>query len=128
MCADGIAYRIEGSTATGNSVDRFSVSDDLSNGIAAGDEVLLINLQGVAGDTADVGNHEFLEVLSVTATTITFASSISNSYDGTVPGNQMVVVQRVPNYTTVTLDGTDLLTASTGNQATQISHPYLNAV
>ncbi len=85
--ADGIAYRIDAATATGTSVDRVSVSGTLSNGIAAGDEVLLINLQGVAGDTVDVGNHEFLEVLSVTATTITFASSISNSYDRTVPGN-----------------------------------------
>ena len=110
--ADGIAYRIDAGTATGTSVDRFSGADTLSNGIAAGDEVLLINLQGVAGDTADVGNYEFLEVLSVTASTLTFTSLISNSYDGTTPANQMVVVQRVPNYTTVSLDGTDLLTAS----------------
>ncbi len=110
--ADGIAYRIDAGTATGTSVGRFSGADTLSNGIAAGDEVLLINLQGVAGDTADVGRYEFLEVLSVTASTLTFATTITNSYDGTVPGNQMVVVQRVPNYTTVTLGAGDSLTAS----------------
>ena len=110
--ADGIAYRIDAGTASGTSVVGFSGSDDLRNGIAAGDEVLLINLQGVAGDTADVGKYEFLEVSSVGATTLTFATTIVNSYDGITPANQKVVVQRVPNYTTVTLDGTDVLTAS----------------
>ncbi len=110
--ADGIAYRMDASTATGTSVDRFSGADTLSNGIAAGDEVLLINLQGVAGDTADVGNYEFLEVQSVTASTLTFTTTITNSYDGITFTDQMVMVQRVPNYTTVTLDFTDVLTAS----------------
>ena len=116
--ADGIAYRIDAGTATGNSVDRFSGADTLSNGIVAGDEVLLINLQGTAGDGADVGNYEFLEVQSVTASTITFTSSISNSYDGTVPANQLVVVQRVPNYTSVTVNGGDGVTASTWDSLT----------
>jgi len=110
--ADGIAYRIIAPADAASSVTRFNAGDTLSNGIAAGDEVLLINMQGASGDSGDVGNYEFLEVLSVTASTITFIGSITKSYDGTTASNQKVVVQRVPNYTSVTLDSTDSITAS----------------
>ena len=110
--ADGIAYRVVAPADAASSVTRFSGSDTLSNGIAAGDAVLLIHMQGAAGDVADRGNYEFLEVQSVSATTITFTASTTQSYDGTTASNQKVVVQRVPNYTSVTLDSTDSLTAS----------------
>jgi len=110
--ADGVAYRVDASTATGTTIDRFSASDVLNNGIASGDEVLLISLQGASGDVADVGNYEFLEVSSVSATQLTFTTSIVNSYDGTTAADQRVVVQRIPNYTSVTLNSTDSLTAS----------------
>ncbi len=110
--ADGIVYRVVAPADAASSVTRFSGSDTLSNGIAAGDEVLLIHMQGAAGDVADRGNYEFLEVQSVSASTITFTTSTTKSYDGTTASNQKVVVQRVPNYTSVTLDSTDSLTAS----------------
>jgi hypothetical protein len=110
--ADGIAYRIDASNMTANSVTRYSGSVTLSNGIAAGDEVILIDLEGASGDTADVGNYEFLRVQSATASTVTFTTNINNSYDGTTPANQKVLIQRVPNYTGVTLDSTDSVTAS----------------
>ena len=113
--ADGIAYRVVAPADTASSVTRFSGADTLSNGIAAGDEVLLIHMQGAAGDFTDKGNYEFLEVQSVTASTITFTTSTTQSYDGTTASNQKVVVQRVPNYTSVTLDSTDSLTASAWN-------------
>ena len=110
--ADGIAYRVVAPADAASSVTRFNGADTLSNGIAAGDEVLLIHMQGAAGDFADKGNYEFLEVQSVSASTITFTTSTTKSYDGTTASNQKVVVQRVPNYTSVTLDSTDSLTAS----------------
>ncbi|MDA2939231.1 hypothetical protein MYX75_13345, partial [Acidobacteria bacterium AH-259-A15] len=113
--ADGIAYQVDAPADAATSVTGANVADDLRNGIVAGDEVLLINMQGASGDTADVGNYEFLEVQSVTATTITFTTGITKSYDGTTAANQKVVVQRVPNYTTVTLDSTDSITASAWN-------------
>ena len=113
--ADGIAYRVVAPADTVTSVTRNDAGDTLSNGIAAGDEVLLINTQGASSDTADVGNYEFLEVQSVTASTITFTTSTTKSYDGTTAANQKVVVQRVPNYTSVTLDSGDVLTASGWN-------------
>ena len=113
--ADGIAYRVVAPADAASSVTRFNGADTLSNGIAAGDEVLLIHMQGAAGDFADKGNYEFLEVQSVSASTITFTTSTTKSYDGTTASNQKVVVQRVPNYTSVTLDSTDSLTASAWN-------------
>jgi hypothetical protein len=78
--ADGIVYRIDAGSASGTSVDRYSGSDDLSNGVSA--------------------------------SSITFSSSIQNSYDGTTAANQKVVIQRVPNYISVTLDSGDTITAS----------------
>ena len=110
--ADGIAYRVVAPADSATSVARYSASDTISNGIASGDEVLLINLQGASGDTADVGTYEIMEVSSVSASTITFAKAISKSFDGTTAGNQKVVVQRIPNYTNVTLSGSGSLTAS----------------
>jgi hypothetical protein len=110
--ADGIAYRVNAPADSATSVTRFLGTVTMSNGIAAGDEVLLINMQGASGDTADVGNYEFKEVQSVDASSITFTSAITKSYDGTTPGNQKVIVQRVPNYTTVSLSSSGSLTAS----------------
>ena len=110
--ADGIAYHVTAPADSATSVTRVSGSD--TNGIVQGDELLLINMQGASTDTADVGNYEFVEVLSVSSGTITFTGSgISKSYDGTTASNQKVVVQRVPNYTSVTLDtANDKITAS----------------
>ena len=51
----------------------------------------------------DVGNYEFMMVDSVTASTLTFTASITQSFDGGTPGNQKVIVQRVPQYATVTI-------------------------
>ena len=109
--ADGIAYHVTTPADSATSVVLVSGS---ANGIVAGDEVLLINMQGASTDTADVGNYEFVEVLSVSSGTITFTGSgITKSYDGTTAANQKVVVQRVPNYTSVTLDtANDKITAS----------------
>lgn len=110
--ADGIAYRVVAPADSATSVTRYSGSVTLSNGIAAGDEVLLINLQGASGDTADVGDYEIMEVSSVAADTITFTKAISKSFDGTTASNQKVVIQRIPNYTNVTLSSSGSLTAS----------------
>lgn len=110
--ADGIAYRVNAPSDSATSVTRHSGSDTLSNGIAAGDEVLLINLQGWDTDYADAGNYEFMTVDSVTASTITFTSAITKSFDGSTASNQKVVIQRVPNYTDVTINSGVTLNAA----------------
>lgn len=106
--ADGIAYKVTAPADSATSV----TSAATVNGIVAGDEVLIINLQGASGDTADVGNYEFMKVQSVSGTTVTFTAAITKSFNGTTAANQKVVIQRIPQYTDVTLSGSGVLTAS----------------
>src|SRR3989344_1833903 len=110
--ADGIAYRVTAPADSATSVTRYSGSDTISNGIAAGDEVLLVNLQGSSTDYADVGNYEFMQVSAVSASAITFTAATTKSFDGTTAANQYVVVQRVPNYTNITVNNGITLNAS----------------
>ncbi|MFH1648363.1 MAG: LamG-like jellyroll fold domain-containing protein [Patescibacteria group bacterium] len=109
--ADGIAYRVVTPTDGSSSATRYTTVT-LSNGIAVGDEVLLINLQGASGDVGDVGNYEIMKVESVTSTTVTFTEPITVSFDGTTASNQKVIIQRIPNYEDVTIANGGSLTAS----------------
>ncbi|OGG11435.1 hypothetical protein A2Z00_05630, partial [Candidatus Gottesmanbacteria bacterium RBG_13_45_10] len=101
--ADGIAYRVNPPPVGEASITRYSGSDTISNGIAANDEVLLINMQGSSSDYTQAGTYEFLKVSSVTSSTITFTTAITKEYRGTSQANQLVIIQRVPNYTDVTV-------------------------
>jgi hypothetical protein len=70
-------------------------------GLAAGDEVLLINLQGSDTAHASVGAYEFGSVASVAGTDITLADVIAETYgesDNVDLSDQLIVVQRVPHY------------------------------
>jgi len=116
-CADAVAYsltQLYGNTAI------------LSEAPAAGclsqnDEMLLINLQGTSA-YYHTGKYEFLRVLSVSGNTITFTTSIlkwygAGTYDNTNigigSGQQRVMLQRVPSYDNLTVNGT--LTANPFN-------------
>jgi len=93
--------------------------------LAAGNEVLLINLEGTSTKFANVGNWETLRVSAVSGTTVTFTTSKNRYYGddvgtdtniGTTQGtNQLVMLQRVPNYTTVTVNSTRTLSAMAFN-------------
>lgn len=93
-----------------------TVSDSVASGcLVAGDDVLLINLQGTSSYFTNVGNYEILEVLSVSGTTVNFKTNKTKYYGngasddtnlGTATSNQRVMLQRVPNYTNVTLNAT----------------------
>ena len=89
-----------------------SISIGSITGFATGDDVLLINMQGASGDTADVGNYEILEISTVGGSTINVTSAIQNSYDGTTFANQVVRVQRIPQWTSVTINSSGSLTAN----------------
>lgn len=110
--ADGIAYRVNPPGIGDTAVTRYRSADNLSNGIVAGDEVLVINLQGnligtgttAVFDNASVGNYEFRTVASVSASTITFTEPLEHRYLGLNQNQQRVVIQRVPNYTNVTVN------------------------
>ena len=84
-------------------------------GIAAGDDVLLINTEGDATNNGNAGNYEILTVQSVSNNVATFTSNITGTYG--VGGNanltgQKIIIQRVPNYTDVTVNGGFNLTAN----------------
>jgi hypothetical protein len=75
--------------------------------LVAGDQVLLINLQGTASDYSTVGNYEIFEVLSVSGTQVRFTRLGTKTYSnpmGTTYGTQRVMLQRIPQYSNVTVN------------------------
>jgi len=115
---DGVAYSVINLAAT-YAVLSVSPSNDC---LTQNDEILLINMQGSKVSTANVGHYEFLHIASVNDNTVYFSTTKKllygeNEYDdtniGTDSGQQRVVLQRVPNYDNVILNGT--LTANVWN-------------
>lgn len=80
-------------------------------GLERGDEVILIQMQGQGA-----GNYEFLTVSAInfSGREIIFNSTISNTYS--TSGSGKVMVQRVPHYTDVTINGTLTADAWDGNK------------
>ena len=105
--ADAVAYgvtAISGSTVT---------LDATAAGLASGDEVLLINLQGSPSAHAAVGTHEFASVDTVSGSTVTLLQAVAETYgeaSNTDLTDQVVVLQRVPHYTDVTVGSAGTLT------------------
>jgi hypothetical protein len=109
--ADGIAYRV--AAVSGASV----TLNDAANGLVAGDTVLVINLQGAAGDVAAVGRWELAEVAAVSGTAVTLAAPLAQTYGGSGGfGVQRVVMQRVPQYGDVTVPSGAVLTSAAYDQ------------
>jgi hypothetical protein len=93
--------------------------------LAAGDEALLVNLQGTSTSTSSVGNWELLSVASVSGTTVTFASAKTKTYGasgdtpiGTGATDQKVALVRVPQFGTLTVAAGGTLTTSAWNGTT----------
>ncbi len=119
-CADGgdaVGYSVTGLTDT-----TVTLNQSPSNGcLSSGDEVLLINLQGISSNFANVGNYEILRVLAVVNNTVVLTDAKTLSYGnnggdsniGTAATNQRVMLMRVPQYDNLTVNGT--LTASAWN-------------
>ena len=128
--ADAAAYSV-----TAFATNNMSVTvADFPAGLSAGDEVVLINLQGGSnfpsptgtssagvGDTGNVGNYEVLTVKAVNFGTnqLTFSSPITKIYGATNSNatltGQKIIVQRIPRYRNATVNGT--LTANAWNGA-----------
>ncbi|MCL6096364.1 MAG: site-specific integrase [Patescibacteria group bacterium] len=92
--------------------------------LAAGDEVMLINLQGTSNNNVNVGNYETLTIQSVSTNTVTFTTAKTKFYGdgaandtniGTATTNQRVMLQRIPNYSNLTVLPGGTLTASAWN-------------
>jgi RHS repeat-associated protein len=116
-CADAVAYSVVtlGSTAA-------TLNSTPAEGcLAVGDEVLLINLQGTTSYFEHTGNYEFLVIESINDETVFFEDPKVNWYGvgfrsdsniGVSAGQQRVMLMRVPNYDTVTINSGGTLTAS----------------
>ena len=88
-------------------------------GLEIGDEVLLINLQGDATNHGNVGNYEIKEVARINygQNTVFFTTNLDKIYgatdsNGDITG-QKIMLQRVPRYRSLTVNGT--LTADAWN-------------
>jgi hypothetical protein len=97
--------------------------------LRTGDEVLLINLQGQSSSITNTGNYETLRIQSISSNVITFTTSKANYYGDGVSndsnlgigvGNQKVMLQRVPNYTNVTINTGYSLSPDAYNYATGV--------
>ena len=96
---DTARYAITESLASGNVTLPFS--DGVN--IEAGDEILIINMQG-----NDAGVYETAVVSDKTTSVLTLTAGLTHSYDGTT---DKVMVQRVPNYSDVRVEDGGTLTA-----------------
>lgn len=70
-------------------------------GLAVGDEILIINLQGTSSNYTNVGLYEFNTIIAINSNTLILNRPLQNTYDGTT---QTIMVQRVPQYTNVTIN------------------------
>lgn len=110
--ADGISFPV-----TGISSNNITLNTT-ANGIAVDDEVLLINLRGSTSSYTSVGAYETFLVTNVSGTTVTIDSAPTKTYG--VGGNsnltgQKVVLQRVPNYSSLTLSNNAQMNVNTFN-------------
>jgi len=115
--ADGVAYLVTAITSS-TSTSNITVSGSSVTGVVVGDEMLLINVQGDTTYYSNVGNYEFLRVSGISTNVISFNAPVSKSYgqtDNSTLGNQKVILQRIPNYSTVTVTSAGSLTANSWN-------------
>ncbi|MBI4834330.1 MAG: fibronectin type III domain-containing protein [Planctomycetes bacterium] len=89
----------------------------------ANDEVIIISVKGTVSST-NIGNYEFMRVQSVAGNVITFDDNKIKFYgetagqDNNLATSQYVMLQRVPNYTNVTVNWTGTLTCENWNGIT----------
>lgn len=113
---------------TSITVNNSNLNANFSGNIAAGDLIMIIQVQGVSiidmampGQTLDwgritnynnCGNYEFLQVKNVpNTTTIEFDCALTNNYTA----NNRVLVIRVPRYSSLTINSTGVLTVPQWN-------------
>lgn len=122
-CADGgdaVDYVLSGSVAA-NASSLTLTQAPAAGCLASGDEILVIYMQGGASsDPSSVGEYETDLVAGVSGATLSLQTPLVNGYSAS-DGNghtQAVMVQRVPNYTNVTIQAGATLTASAWNGST----------
>ena len=105
--ADGVVYRVN------NISSNVITTAQTISGILANDLILLINLQGTASNYSSVGNYEILTVSSVTGNSVSLSSAPSLNYvNGDSYSNQKVIIQRIPQYSSLTINNGGSITAT----------------
>ena len=108
---DAVAYNVIALAAGSAQVS----PDPLGDCLKMGDELLLINLQGISNKYPNTGRYEFLHVASVSGSKVTFNQNKLGAYGeaaggdaniGVSAGQQRVILMRVPNYEKVIVNGT----------------------
>jgi len=102
--ARSTAYAVNFSDTTLEKAGETSVdSSTTPTGLLAGDEILIINLQGTSTNYDSVGKYETHIISSISTNTLNFTDyPLSNTYDGTT---QKIMIQRVPNFGNITICG-----------------------
>ncbi len=104
--ADAIETRV---TSPGLAVSETVLTVASGSGFAAGDEVVLWDAHQGAGATAtNLGRWETVRVQSVVGSTITLQTGLANAYEN----GHVVRMQRVPNYTSMSVPGGAVLTVN----------------
>lgn len=115
---DAVSYNV---TLLGSNYAKLNVPP-MGDCLKVGDEILLINMQGIGTKYPNTGRYEFLHVKSISQNRVNFNRPKTHFYGETVdsdsnigvsPGLQRVVLMRVPNYQKVTVLG--MLTGSPWN-------------
>lgn len=102
--ADGINFSVTANTASGQNQITVSTTP---TGLAVNNEILIINLQGTNG-----GTYETNTISAINSNTLTLGGNLTNAYNGTT---DKIVVQRIPQYTSVTISSGATLTADAWN-------------
>jgi hypothetical protein len=123
VCAESVAYAVTALTATTATLS----SEPVAGCLEPGDEVMLINMQGTPTTTPNIGVFELLHVQTVVGDVVTFTTSKAKFYGsadnsdadiGAAPGQQRVVLQRVPTFGKLTIANGSTLTASAWDGST----------
>ncbi len=113
--ADAVNFSSTVLTSVGATYVTVSTNNPDTLGLAVGDEILVINLQGTSSNYSTVGQYETRRIASFSGANnvnINVTVPFANAYDGTT---QQIMVQRVPNYGTVTVSGGATLTVDAFN-------------
>jgi len=114
--APGVNFSVTENRAI--TTNQIVIDSSTAAGLAIGDEILIINLQGTSSNYSNVGQYETVTIKSITTnsptgkSTLTLNSFLINGYDGTT---QKIMVQRIPNWTDVTIGANATLTADAWN-------------
>jgi len=106
--ADGVSFA---STANNTAGQNQVTTSTTHTGLSVDDEILIINLMGTAGDNSNVGKYETARITTIATNTLTLNHNLVNGYNGT-SATQKIVIQRIPQYTNVTVNSGGTITAS----------------